>query len=393
MIGRLLRGERGDRDDAAARRSPRGAGGRGGTGGRRAGTAPRCACSSVSGVTAVAGPGVGPPEFQTSTSMPPNALTVVSTARSRSLRDRDVAAHGERADAVGLALEQVAPAGEHRDVRSFGGQGLRRREPEPGRGARDEGGTPLQSEIHGELLAPLRFARYHDATTPEPSRSGACLRASGGHAPPCARTCPWGDPWGRRRPHEAERSDALAAEAALGVDHLAGDPAGVVAAQPGDESRGVVGLAPAAGRHPSGRIDVGEAPAGVGRAGVDAVHRDAAVGELVRRASASQRAARPSRRRTRARRSSARWWTPEVIRTTRPRVALVLRGELLDEQQRRADVLVQERVEVLGRDVAPSRPSPLRAWLTTRTSSGPSACARRGDDACRRVRHRRSPPR
>ena len=55
-----------------------------------------------------------------------------------------------------------------------------------------------------------------------------------------------------------------------------------------------------------------------------------------------------------------------------PAVALELRGELLHEQERRAHVLVQEGVEVPAVSSS-SRPCPLRAWLTTSTSSGPSA--------------------
>ena len=74
------------------------------------------------------------------------------------LGDRDVAADGERSDAVGLALEQVAPACEHRDVRAFGSEGLGRCEPEPGGRARDEGGAPFQSEIHG---CEPSFAGFH----------------------------------------------------------------------------------------------------------------------------------------------------------------------------------------------------------------------------------------
>ena len=48
-------------------------------------------------------------------------------------RVRDVAAYGERADAVGLALEDVATPREHRHVRALGRERLRRREPEAGR--------------------------------------------------------------------------------------------------------------------------------------------------------------------------------------------------------------------------------------------------------------------
>ena len=46
-------------------------------------------------------------------------------------------------------------------------------------------------------------------------------------------------------------------EAALGVDDLTGDPAGLIGEQPGDEAGGVVGLSPASlGEHGGGRLPV-----------------------------------------------------------------------------------------------------------------------------------------
>src|SRR6185295_20061078 len=74
-----------------------------------------------------------------------------------------------------------------------------------------------------------------------------------------------------------------AAEAALGVDDLTGDPGGLVGDQPGDQTGRVVGGAPAALREVAaddfvrGRRGV----ARVDRAGVDRVQRDAAAGQLV----------------------------------------------------------------------------------------------------------------
>ena len=51
-------------------------------------------------------------------------------------RVRDVTAYGERADAVGLALEHVASPREHGHVRAFGRERLRRRQPKAGGCAR-----------------------------------------------------------------------------------------------------------------------------------------------------------------------------------------------------------------------------------------------------------------
>src|SRR5262249_33324277 len=63
-------------------------------------------------------------------------------------RVRHVAAHGKRADAVGLAFEQLPAPSEHRDVGPFGCERLGRREPETGRRAADDRRAPLEPEVH-----------------------------------------------------------------------------------------------------------------------------------------------------------------------------------------------------------------------------------------------------
>ena len=60
--------------------------------------------------------------------MPPNASSVRVDEPLEIGRVRDVAADGERADPLGLALEHVAAAGEHRDVRALVGERLGDRE-------------------------------------------------------------------------------------------------------------------------------------------------------------------------------------------------------------------------------------------------------------------------
>ena len=77
-------------------------------------------------------PGVGPPEFQTRMSRPPNASSVCRDGAVGVLGKGHISSYGERADSVCLALELVAPAREHRHVRALGGERLRAREPEPG---------------------------------------------------------------------------------------------------------------------------------------------------------------------------------------------------------------------------------------------------------------------
>ena len=55
------------------------------------------------------------------------------------LRDREIALHRKRSDAVGLALEEVAAPAHHRDVGALGGEPLGDRETHAGRGAADDG--------------------------------------------------------------------------------------------------------------------------------------------------------------------------------------------------------------------------------------------------------------
>ncbi len=60
-----------------------------------------------------------------------------------------VSAYRERAQPVGFALEDVAAAREHGDVRAFLGERLGDPEPDAGRGAADDRGASLKPEIHG----------------------------------------------------------------------------------------------------------------------------------------------------------------------------------------------------------------------------------------------------
>src|SRR5207302_8265892 len=59
-------------------------------------------------------------------------------------RVRQVAANGERAEALGLALEEVAAAGEHRDLRAFLGEGFGGRESHAGGCAADDRGAATE---------------------------------------------------------------------------------------------------------------------------------------------------------------------------------------------------------------------------------------------------------
>ena len=59
-------------------------------------------------------------------------------------RVRQVAADGEGADPLGLALEDVAAAREHRDVRALVGERLRGCEAHPGRRAADDRRAPTK---------------------------------------------------------------------------------------------------------------------------------------------------------------------------------------------------------------------------------------------------------
>ena len=65
------------------------------------------------------------------------------------LRDRQVALDGERADALRLSLEHLAPSREHGDVRALRGKCLRDRETHAGRGAADDRRASGKPEIHG----------------------------------------------------------------------------------------------------------------------------------------------------------------------------------------------------------------------------------------------------
>jgi hypothetical protein len=107
------------------------------------------ALSIASSVVPAAGPAGGPPPLLTRTSTPPNASTGRVDEPLEVLRDGQVAADGERAEAVGLPLELVAPPGEHGDVRALGGECLGDSEAHPGGGAANDRGLAAQAEIHG----------------------------------------------------------------------------------------------------------------------------------------------------------------------------------------------------------------------------------------------------
>ena len=102
----------------------------------------------ASAVSPTAGPAGGPPPFRTSTSSPPKAPTVAWTRRSRCCGIGEVALDGESAEPFGLALEQVAPAPEHRDVRALGGERLGNREAHARRGAADDRRPAAEPEVH-----------------------------------------------------------------------------------------------------------------------------------------------------------------------------------------------------------------------------------------------------
>src|SRR5438067_1496760 len=77
------------------------------------------------------------------------------------LRVGEVAADGEGADTLGLALEQVAAAREHGDVRALLGERLRDREAHPGRRAADDRRAPLEAEVHQRAAAaPVTRSAY-----------------------------------------------------------------------------------------------------------------------------------------------------------------------------------------------------------------------------------------
>src|SRR5690349_24578990 len=81
------------------------------------------------------------------------------------------------------------------------------------------------------------------------------------------------------RPKVSDRRSAGAAEAAFGVDDLAGDPGGFVGGQPGDQAGGVVGRSPSSPREVAADdlVAFWGGVAGVDRAGVDGVDGDGAV--------------------------------------------------------------------------------------------------------------------
>ena len=106
------------------------------------------AASSCSSVISDAVPGGGPPEFQTTMSMPPNACSVRVDEPLEIGGVRHVTSYGERAEPVRLALELLAAAGEHRHVRALVRERLGRGEPETGRGSADDRRPAAQTEIH-----------------------------------------------------------------------------------------------------------------------------------------------------------------------------------------------------------------------------------------------------
>ena len=77
------------------------------------------------------------------------------------LRDREVALHAERAEALGLALEKVSSPPEHRDVRALGDEFLGDREAHPRGGPADDRRATGEPEVHvgGRLLAAVFSGR------------------------------------------------------------------------------------------------------------------------------------------------------------------------------------------------------------------------------------------
>src|SRR5829696_3589478 len=127
-----------------------------------------------------------------------------------------------------------------------------------------------------------------------------------------------------------------AAEPALRVDDLPGDPGPVVGAEPGDQSRRVVGGAPAAGREQAGhpRVDRRVGVAGVGGAGVHRVHGDGLIGQGVGQAEGD-----PGQGGLGGRVGQLALHGPELLpggeqHHPAPRAPVVPGGEPLDEQQR-----------------------------------------------------------
>ena len=72
---------------------------------------------------------------------------------------RHVTPYGERADAVGVALEDVSAPREHRHVGAFRREGFRGGQPEAGRGSADDRRPAAQTEFHrGGTVAGLAQA-------------------------------------------------------------------------------------------------------------------------------------------------------------------------------------------------------------------------------------------
>ena len=85
------------------------------------------------------------------------------------VRVRDVAPDRQRAEPLGLTLQDVPAPGEHRDVRTLFGECLRRRETEAGRRAADDRRPSLEPEIH----CGARYRGRLPRRVVEPAREGA----------------------------------------------------------------------------------------------------------------------------------------------------------------------------------------------------------------------------
>ena len=137
-----------------------------------------------------------------------------------------------------------------------------------GHGAQGSLGLVLHRPATGGIIWPLTAVRWPSRAAPGASRSTrldkkARARRAFPQTPPDRRRAGRAEPLrgGPRcclRPCRKARTSRARLfgvtpnrpVAAVGVDHLAGDPAAVVARQPCDQPRGVVGLAPAAERQP-----------------------------------------------------------------------------------------------------------------------------------------------
>src|SRR4029453_2708599 len=150
---------------------------------------------------------------------------------------------------------------------------------------------------------------------------------------------------------EALTPERPAPEASLRVEHLPSHPLSVIRAKPGDETRGVVGLPPAALRHRFLRIDFVETPPGVSRAWVDRVNRDPALDQGIGQ--------RQSRLMKGALRNGVRHFVAHRRNVLSGRhqddasapAPVVLRSKLLHEEERGPYVLVQKVVDAFGREV------------------------------------------